>query len=172
MFEDHSDVMRDIALEAGLVDQTQSDELWESHATTGKSFTDSLIDAGLADRPTLLQAVADHLQVQYYSVIPADLADELTRTLKPAQAHKYMVVPVADEACKLTLVAKDAFNSSAINELTFILKRDIELAVADPDMVESAVIRIYGEASATSMEDLLGEFEISIKERGVGTRHR
>ena len=159
MFEDHSDVMRDIALEAGLVDQTQSDELWESHATTGKSFTDSLIDAGLADRPTLLQAVADHLQVQYYSVIPADLADELTRTLKPAQAHKYMVVPVADEAGKLTLVAKDAFNSSAINELTFILKRDIELAVADPDMVESAVIRIYGEASATSMEDLLGEFE-------------
>ena len=159
MFEDHSDVMRDIALEAGLVDQTQSDELWESHATTGKSFTDSLIDAGLADRPTLLQAVADHLQVQYYSVIPADLADELTRTLKPAQAHKYMVVPVADEAGKLTLVAKDAFNSSAINELTFILKRDIELAVADPDMVESAVIRIDGEASATSMEDLLGEFE-------------
>ena len=159
MFEDHSDVMRDIALEAGLVDQTQSDELWESHATTGKSFADSLIDAGLADRPTLLQAVADHLQVQYYSVIPADLADELTRTLKPAQAHKYMVVPVADEAGKLTLVAKDAFNSSAINELTFILKRDIELAVADPDMVESAVIRIYGEASATSMEDLLGEFE-------------
>ncbi len=159
MLEDHSDVMRDIALEAGLVDQTQSDELWESHATTGKSFADSLIDAGLADRPTLLQAIADHLQVQYYSAIPADLADELTRTLKPAQAHKYMVVPVADEAGKLTLVAKDAFNSSAINELTFILKRDIELAVADPDMVESAVIRVYGEASVTSMEDLLGEFE-------------
>ena len=159
MFEDHSDVIRDIALEAGLVDQTQSDELWESHATTGKSFADSLIDAGLADRPTLLQAVADHLQVQYYSAIPADLGEELTRTLKPAQAHKYMVVPVADEAGKLTLVAKDAFNSSAINELTFILKRDIELAVADPDSVESAVIRVYGEASATSMEDLLGEFE-------------
>ena len=159
MFEDHSDVIRDIALEAGLVDQTQSDELWESHATTGKSFADSLIDAGLADRPTLLQAVADHLQVQYYSTIPADLGEELTRTLKPAQAHKYMVVPVADEAGKLTLVAKDAFNSAAINELTFILKRDIELAVADPDAVESAVVRVYGEASATSMEDLLGEFE-------------
>ena len=159
MFEDHSDVIRDIALEAGLVDQTQSDELWESHANTGKSYADSLIDAGLADRPTLLQAIADHLQVQYYSAIPADLGEELTRTLKPAQAHKYMVVPVADEAGKLTLVAKDAFNSAAVNELTFILKRDIELAVADPDAVESAVVRVYGEASATSMEDLLGEFE-------------
>jgi len=159
MFEDHSDVIRDISIEAGLVDQTQSDELWESHSTTGKSYADSLIDAGLADRPAILQAIADHLQVQYYSAIPSDLGDELTRTLKPAQAHKYMVVPVADEAGKLTLAAKDAFNSAAVNELTFILKRDIELAVADPDAVEAAVVRVYGEASATSMEDLLGEFE-------------
>ncbi len=159
MFDDHSDLIREIALEAGLVNQTQGDELWESHANTGKSFADSLLDAGLADRPAILQAIADHLQIQYYSVIPNNLADELTRLLKPAQAHKYLVVPVADEAGKLTLLSKDPFNSSVVNELTFILQRDIELAVADPDQVDSAVVKIYGEPSASSMEDLLGEFD-------------
>jgi type IV pilus assembly protein PilB len=159
MFDDHSDIIREIALEAGLVDQTQADEIWESHASTGKSFADSLVDAGLADRPGLLQAVADHLHVQYYSVVPAEPDAEVVRLLKPAQAHKYMVVPVADEAGKLTLLAKDPFNFGAVNELTFILKRDIELAVADPDQVEAGVIRSYGEAAATSMDDLLGEFE-------------
>ena len=60
---------------------------------------------------------------------------------------------------KLTLLAKDPFNYGAVNELTFILKRDIELAVGDPEQVEAGVIRSYGEASATSMDDLLGEFE-------------
>ena len=159
MFDDHSDLLREIALEAGLVDQTQSDEIWESHATTGKSFAASLIDAGLADRPAILQAVADHLHVQYYSVVPAEIDAEVIRLLKPAQAHKYMVVPVADEAGKLTLLAKDPFNYGAVNELTFILKRDIELAVADPEQVEAGVVRGYGEAAATSMDDLLGEFE-------------
>ena len=141
------------------MDQTQAEEIWESHATTGKSFADSLIDAGLADRPALLQAVADHLHVQYYSVVPAEPDAEVIRLLKPAQAHKYMVIPVADEAGKLTLLAKDPFNYAAVNELTFILKRDIELAVADPDQVEAGVVRSYGEAAATSMDDLLGEFE-------------
>jgi type IV pilus assembly protein PilB len=97
--------------------------------------------------------------VQYYSVIPATLPDEVVKVLKPAQAHKYMVVPVSDEAGKLTLVAKDPFNSSAVNELTFILKRDIEIAVADPQAVEAGVIRVYGEPSASSIEDLLGEFD-------------
>ena len=160
MFEDHSDILRDIAIEGKLVDATQADEIWESHATTGKSFADSLIDTNLADRPTLLQAIADHLGVQFYSAIPTTDQDDISKVLKPAQAHKYAVVPVADEAGKLTLVAKDPFNSAIINELTFILKREnIELAVADPDMVDASVIRVYGEPSASSMDDLLGEFD-------------
>ena len=158
MFDDHSDVIRDIALEAGLVTPAQAEEIWESHATTGKSFSDSLVDAGLADRPTILQAIADHLQVQYYAAVPADPGEALVKLLKAPQAHKYVVLPVADEAGKLTLLAKDPFNSSVINELGFILQRDIELAVADPAAVEAAVTRVYGEATSASMEDLLGEF--------------
>jgi type IV pilus assembly protein PilB len=158
MFDDHSDVIRDIALEAGLVTPAQAEEIWESHATTGKSFCDSLVDAGLADRPTILQAIADHLHVQFYSAVPADPGEALVKLLKAPQAHKYVVLPVADEAGKLTLLAKDPFNSSVVNELGFILQRDIELAVADPAQVEAAVTRVYGEATSSSMEDLLGEF--------------
>jgi type IV pilus assembly protein PilB len=158
MFDDHSDVIRDIALEAGLVTPAQAEEIWESHANTGKSFSDSLVDAGLADRPTILQAIADHLHVQYYSAVPADPGEALVKLLKAPQAHKYVVLPVADEAGKLTLLAKDPFNSAVINELGFILQRDIELAVADPAQVEAAVTRVYGEATSSSMEDLLGEF--------------
>jgi len=151
-------VIRDIALEAGLVTPAQAEEIWESHATTGKSFSDSLMDAGLADRPTILQAIADHLQVQFYSAVPADPGEALTKLLKAPQAHKYVVLPVADEAGKLTLLAKDPFNSSVISELSFILQKDIELAVADPAQVEAAVTRVYGEATSSSMEELLGEF--------------
>ena len=158
MFDDHSDVIRDIALEAGLVTPVQAEEIWESHATTGKSFCDSLVDAGLADRPTILQAIADHLQVQFYSAVPSDPGEAVSKLLKAPQAHKYVVLPVSDEAGKLTLVAKDPFNSSVISELSFILQKDIELAVADPTQVEAAVTNVYGEATSASMEDLLGEF--------------
>jgi type IV pilus assembly protein PilB len=158
MFDDHSDVIRDIALEAGLVTPAQAEEVWESTSTTGKSFFDSIADAGFADRGAILQAIADHLGSPYYSTVPADPGDALVKLLKPAQAHKYVVLPVADEAGKLTLLAKDPFNSSVINELSFILQREIELGVADPAQVEAGVVRVYGEATSSSMEDLLGEF--------------
>ena len=158
MFDDHSDVIRDIALEAGLVTPAQAEEVWESTATTGKSFGDSLVDAGFVERGAILQAIADHLGSPYYSVVPADPGEALVKLLKPAQAHKYVVLPVADEAGKLTLLAKDPFNSSVINELSFILQREIELGVADPAQVEAGVVRVYGEATSSSLEDLLGEF--------------
>ena len=158
MFDDHSDVIRDIALEAGLVTPAQAEEVWESTTTTGKSFGDSLVDAGYAERGAILQAIADHLGSPYYSTVPADPGEALVKLLKPAQAHKYVVLPVADEAGKLTLLAKDPFNSSVINELSFILQREIELGVADPAQVEAGVVRVYGEATSSSMEDLLGEF--------------
>jgi type IV pilus assembly protein PilB len=158
MFDDHSDVIRDIALEAGLVTPAQAEEVWASTATTGKSFADSLVDAGFAERGAILQAIADHLGSPYYAVVPVDPGEALVKLLKPAQAHKYVVLPVADEAGKLTLLAKDPFNSSVINELSFILQREIELGVADPAQVEAGVVRVYGEATSSSMEDLLGEF--------------
>jgi len=158
MFDDHSDVIRDIALEAGLVTPAQAEEVWESHASTGKSFGECLVDAGFADRGAILQAIADHLGSPYYSAVPADPGEALVKLLKPAQAHKYVVLPVADEAGRLTLLAKDPFNSSVINELSFILQREIELGVADPAQVEAGVVRVYGEATSSSMEDLLGEF--------------
>ena len=92
MFDDHSDVIRDIALEAGLVTPAQAEEVWESTTTTGKSFGDSLVDAGYAERGAILQAIADHLGSPYYSTVPADPGEALVRLLKPAQAHKYVVL--------------------------------------------------------------------------------
>lgn len=160
MFDDHSDSIRDIAREFHLADEAQSQELWENHLSTGKSLADLLIDAGLTDKVSLLQATADHLGVTYYTVVP-EVDTDITRLLKPAQAHRYLAVPVAQDGNRTIFLAKDPFNSSAVSELTFILKTDVEFAVVDPDLVDAAVTKYYGEAQQASMEDLLGEFESS-----------
>jgi type IV pilus assembly protein PilB len=158
MFDDHSDSIRDLALEFQLVTEAQAAEIWESHLSNGKPFADLLLDAGMTDRGTLLQAIADSLGVPYYATIPEPDA-ELLRLLKPPQAHRYLALPAAVEAGRITLLAKDPFNSSAVGELTFILQKDVEFAVTDPDLIESAIIKAYGEPQVSSMEDLLGEFE-------------
>lgn len=158
MFDDHSDSIRDLALEFQLVNEAQATEIWENHLSSGKPFADLLLDAGMTDRSTLLQTIADSLGVPYYPTIPEPDA-ELLRLLKAPQAHRYLALPAAVESGRITLLAKDPFNSSAVGELTFILQKDVEFAVTDPDLIESAIIKAYGEPQLSSMEDLLGEFE-------------
>jgi type IV pilus assembly protein PilB len=159
MFDDHSDSLREIARSHHLVTDVQDAEIWENHLSSGKSYADLLLDSGIADRPGILQAVADELGVPFYASVPAEVDPEVVRVLKPAQAHRYMALPVAVDGTRVTLLARDPFNSSAVSELTFMLQKDVEFAVVDPDLVEGAVVRAYGEAAQSSMEDLLGEFE-------------
>ena len=42
MFDDHSDSIRDLAVEFRLATEAQAAEVWEGHLATGKPFADLL----------------------------------------------------------------------------------------------------------------------------------
>ncbi len=158
MFEDHNETIRDIVTEANLLDEAQVQEIWDAHMQTGKSFADSLTDSGLVERPMLLEAMARHLNTEFVPVAPAEISEDLIRFLKPEQAHKYNIVPYKVDPNKLVFLAKDPLNFSIVDELSFILKRDIELAVYDPDLIHDLIVRTYGDLNS-SLEDFLHEIE-------------
>ncbi|MDR1817522.1 MAG: Flp pilus assembly complex ATPase component TadA [Puniceicoccales bacterium] len=158
MFEDHSETIRDIVAEAGLLGEDQIEELWETHIATGKSFADALTDSDLVSREQLLQTIAAHQRVPYYPPENISIDPSLAHVLKPEQAHKYAIVPVAADPNKITFLAKDPLNFSIIDDLSFLLQRDIELAVTDPDRVHDFIVQCYGEVRS-SLEDFIHEIE-------------
>jgi type IV pilus assembly protein PilB len=158
MFEDHNESIRDIVLEATLLSPDQIEEQWNAHLQTGKSFADSLVDSGLVERDALLSALARHLQVEYIPLPPDTLDAHLLHLLKPEQAHKYGVVPYSAVPNKITFLARDPLNFGIVDDLAFVLQRDIELAVTDPALVQECIVRNYGDQKST-LEDFLHEIE-------------
>lgn len=158
MFEDHNDTLRDIVAHADLLPAAQIDELWEAHLNTGKSFADTLVDSGLADRSALLEAIASHLGTEYMPIPPARVEDTLLRLLKADQAHKYGIVPIGADPNKIRFLAKDPLNFSIVDELSFLLGRDIELIVSDPEYMEATVRHFYGDLNS-SLDDIIHEIE-------------
>ena len=158
MFEDHNDTLREIVASTGIAPAAQLDELWDAHLNTGKSFADTLVDTGLADRTTVLEAVARHVGSEYVPVAPATLDQTLLRLLKPEQAHKYSVVPLHSDGNTVRLLSKDPLNYSIVDELSFLLGRDIVLVVGDPDTMDNTVRHFYGDVK-NSITDLLHEIE-------------
>ncbi len=157
MFEDHSSTIYDVLKQSGQFSPEQLDELNETHLHTGKSLADVVIDTGLMNKLQVLELVANYLQYPFMPH-PPELKDEtLLRVLKPSVARMYAVVPIRTDATSIDLLAKDPFNNSIIDDLTFSLSRDVNIIVADPDLVDGLVSQYYGDEEA-SIDDLLSEF--------------
>ncbi|MDR1496814.1 MAG: GspE/PulE family protein [Puniceicoccales bacterium] len=158
MFEDHNESIKELILEARLLDIEQTEEQWNAHIQTGKPFADTVIDAGLVERGELLEALAKHYNLEYVPNPPEFPDPDLTRLLKPEQAHKYRVLPYRAEPNKITFLAHDPLGYAIIDDLSFLLQRDVELAVVDPSLLHDLIIRAYGDLKS-SLEDFLREIE-------------
>lgn len=156
MFEDHNDTVYEIIKSADLLDLAQLDELNESHLHTGKSLADAVVDSGVVERSAILSAVADYLGYQYLGDPPSSVSPEVAATVRPSVARMYAVVPYEVDDTSVSLLAKDPFNSSIIDDLTFTLNKDISLTVCDPEYFDKLLVATYGEEDS-SIDDILGD---------------
>jgi type IV pilus assembly protein PilB len=158
MFEDHNDIVYEIISSAGLLDRVQLDELNDSHLQTGKPLADAVIDAGVVERSEILSAVAEYLGCDYLEEMPVTIDVEIAAAVNASTARMYAVVPYATDDTSVTLMAKDPFNSSIIDDLTFSLNKDIYIVVCDPDDMDSLIVSTYGEEDS-SMDEILGDLD-------------
>ncbi|WP_269540569.1 GspE/PulE family protein [Cerasicoccus fimbriatus] len=160
MFEDHNDTIYEILQESNLIDTAQLDDLNQAHINTGKALAEEAIDSELIDRNELLQLVADYLQYEYLETPPERIDQEIVESVKPSVARMYAVLPLRVDDSSIDLLAKDPFNNSIIDDLTFSLSKDVNLVITDPDHLDNLIVQHYG-SEDSSIDDLLDEIRSS-----------
>lgn len=160
MFEDHNDTIYDILKQGGQIDLAQLDDINNAHIQTGKALAEAAIDSELIERGQLLEMIAEYLQYEYLPVPPQAVEEDILRSMKASVARMYAVVPIRVDDHSIDLLAKDPFNNSIIDDLTFSLSKDINLVVTDPDYLDSLLTTSYGDEDA-SIDTLLDEIRSS-----------
>ena len=163
MFEDHNDTIYEIVKSAGLLEDAQLDEINESHLQTGKPLAEAVIDSGLVDRGKVLSLVADYLGYEYADETPDRVPEQVASVVRPSVARMYAIVPLESDASSVKLLAKDPFNASIIDDLTFTLNKDVNVLVCDPDRLDKLLVDTYGEEDS-SIDDIIGDLGDSIEE--------
>ena len=166
MFEDHNSTIYDIFLSNGMLNKGQLEELNETHLNTGKSLADAIVDSGLVERKKLLECVAEFLNYEFVAIPPANIADDILKQLRPSLARNYGVVPIEASDTSISVLAKDPFNNSIIDDLTFTLNKDVVVKVMDPDLIDNLIVQSYGEENS-SIDDLISEIsDVGFDENG------
>jgi type IV pilus assembly protein PilB len=158
MFESEAAVLTELIRERSLVSPEQMRELQEEHERTGKPLTQIIVDFGLMSEDQLLQAVAEHLNLEFLNLESIDLQQNVLRSMPSSVARMYGAVPVTLQGNTITVAVLDPYNPQLVEELSFVLGKDVQLAVAPSKQIEEAIARYYSEESG-SLKDVLEEME-------------
>ncbi len=156
MAETNADPLLALIRERDLIDDLQLEEVMAEHTRSGKPVSQILQDFEILDSPTQLQVIADYLGTEVVSINEQELSAELLGAIPPATARMYQCLPVELNGSSLKVALAEPLNPGRVDELTFIVKKDIQLVVADPAQIEKAINKWYGEDSE-SVSDILKE---------------
>src|ERR1035441_4809092 len=145
MPDDISNPLLSLVKEQGLIDDLQYEEVLGEFKRTGKAATQILQDSGILDLDTILQAIATQLGASVVNVRERDLTPELLRLVPAEMARMYQCLPVGLLGSTLQVALVDPLSSGRIDELSFVVKKDIQLVVADPAVVQKAIEKFYPE---------------------------
>ena len=156
MFEDHNDTIYEIIKSSKLIAPAELEEVVTSQADSGKSLADFLVDTEMVERTMLLSIIADYLGYTYRENLPETIPEAIASTIPSETALTYAIVPFELNDTTVSLFAKDPFNASIIDVLTFSLNKDVKIIVCDPNQIDKLITATYGEEKS-SIDDILGD---------------
>jgi MSHA biogenesis protein MshE len=133
----------EVLVKNGLVNEQQLAQALDQQKKTGRKLGRVFIDSGFISEDALSQALARQLNVPFISLRSFDLKPQVVQRLPEAQARRFraIVLEERDGVCKIGMV--DPADLFAYDELSRILKKEIELAVVTESDLLGAVDRLY-----------------------------
>jgi type IV pilus assembly protein PilB len=159
MSEEISNPLLSLIREQGLVDDLQYEEVAGEFKRSGKPVIQILQDFGIMDLDSILQVIANHLGAEVVTFNERDLTPELLQAVPAKTARMYQCLPVSLEGNTLKLALIDPLNSGHIDEIGFVVKREVQLVVADPVQIQKAIDKFYPEGGdeGSSFSEILKE---------------
>jgi type IV pilus assembly protein PilB len=142
--------------EMGMIDDLQLEEVQEEVSRSGKPMGQVLADLDVVPLDQQLDLIADHLGTEVVDLKEISFEEELLKTIPSTTARMYQVLPISDWGDTLRVTMADVLNPSVIDELGFIIKKEIQVVVADPTQVMDIIDKHYG-GEGESFEDILAD---------------
>ena len=143
MSEDISNPLLSLVKERGLIDDLQYEEVAGEFKRSGKPVIQILQDFGIMELDDILQVIADSLATEVVKIREAELSPELIKAVPAKSARMYQCIPVSIDGSTIRIAMVDPLNPARLDELSFVLKKDVQVVVADPITIQKAIEKFY-----------------------------
>ncbi len=148
----------DLVVSNGIIDLEQADELRGDQANTGRPIRQLLVDNGFVSEDDLLGMMAAYQGCDVVDLSVMALDPEVIQSIPASVARMYSVLPIYATAGTVTLATSNLVDPHVMDELMFVLTKDVQFAMARQKDVADLVKEHYGDESA-SVSDMLNSLE-------------
>ncbi|MEX8494320.1 GspE/PulE family protein [Sphaerotilus sp.] len=149
----------DLLVQQGLITAAQLDEALVSQRSTGRKLGRVFIDSGWVNEVQIAQALARQLRAPYLELSKRSVRPEVARLLPEVQARRLRAIVLDETPAGVRVGMADPTDLTAYDEISRIVRRDIELIVVAESQLLGAIDRSYRntEAIAGLAQELTSE---------------
>ncbi|HEY3760941.1 MAG TPA: ATPase, T2SS/T4P/T4SS family [Verrucomicrobiae bacterium] len=160
MAEEISNPLLALIRERGLIDDLQYEEVVGELKRSNAPVSQLLQDFGIMKLDDILHVISTNIGAEVVSVKDRDIPAELLQLVPAKVARMYHCLPVGVNDSAVLIALADPLDPAKPDEIHFAIKRDVQIVVADPEEIEKAIERHYGQDdSAGSFSEILKEID-------------
>ena len=152
------DPILDLAISNGIMDAQQAQEIQDEHARTAKPIHTLIVDMGFTTEDDLLSMLAAYQGCEVVNLPDLQIPQEVLKGLPASVARTYNMIPVASTPGAMTLATSALVPPHVVDELMFVLARDVSFVMARESDLVARVNEFYGDESET-VADMLNSLE-------------
>ena len=150
--------MLELLCEAGLVTRKQIDSA-RTTLNGASTVLEVLINDGAVSAIDVSRTLAAHAHMDWIDILSRVIPPEVIKQIRAEDARRFKVIPVGFGETGLIVAVSDPLDIDAIDSLSFLLQREIELVCTSPEKIREALIKYYGTAdeAADIIQRKIGE---------------
>lgn len=164
------DYLIETLVDMGLLTNEQVDLARQDADSTGEGVLDTLIGKNMLRPADVAQARAGHANVEFVKLSDLRIGDDVIKAVPRHIAKRYNVIPIFKDENGIKVAIVDPSDLDTIDSLQHSLGvAQVEMAVASPDDIESALGRYYGakDDSVSKMIQDITEGEVEVGNIGL-----
>ncbi len=152
--------------EASLITKDQTFEGQERAAQDDTSVVHALTSLGYVTQEDVTRTLAAASNMEFFELSQVLVKPEIIDLIPRDKAYRYKAVPVTMNDDVLVIAISDPLDFDTLDNLRFLLKREMEMVCSTPDQIKQALIKYYGSAEEAG-DVLLGSIGASEELSGV-----
>jgi type IV pilus assembly protein PilB len=155
-----------LLLDQHVLSKEQAEKVLKEQERTGNSVHRVVLAEGMVQEDDLLVLIASHLGTSVIKLAEREIPEDLIKSIPASVARMYNVIPISADSNSVVLAISHLLGPEVVDEIRFVLTKDVTFVLAREDDVKKLVNSFYGEDS-TSMNAMLSALESDIETGGV-----